>query len=1119
MNKRFPIYLFAFLLFLPSYTTAQSKEIKFNLINGMNGIFLGKINSITQDKNGAMWFSDQTNRCITQYDGSRMTRYQHDPKNPNTLGGLYPECIYADSSGILWIGLWGFGLDKFDPETKTFTHYRHDPHDSASISNDTVSNILIDHQKNIWIGTMSGLDLFDPATGNFKHFKHNPSDPASLSYNKVRALYEDHDGTIWVGTGFAWDNDKLGGLNRFDRKTGTFTRYLHDLKNENSLINNKVRTIFEDSKGTLWIGTMDDGLHSMDHTSGIITRHNYDPKHPEKISRSPLKSDFDHITFITEDAEECLWIGTLSNGLVRYNPQTKASTHYISSNSAGTGFKDDSGWTAYASTGGWLWISTQESNLYKVDLSINKIDYNTSIGPIVYTLLDEKSAVQWYATPNGLVRKELSTNKITRFQNEPGNPKSVTSNWVNRIYQDPEGTLWLSTPAGLNRFDEKTQSFTRYVMNASDSTSLAWNDISQLFTDSKSNFWVCTFGGGLHLMDKAKGTFTRIQSKESDSTSLSGNILTCIVEGDSNDLWIGAWDSKGVNRMDYKTKKCTHYLHGVSINEIVKDSKGVLWVISVNNLYKYDTLNDTFKLYTIGDIPVSFSEVKSAVLDKEDNLWVTTVTEISRINLRTDQYVAYGKLNGFTAQDYPYGSTSLLSNGEIIVGNFEGYYAFYPDKMEVPEGRQELYLGDFYINGKLIQPGPKSDLSVPLDDTEEIRLSHDQNVFSLTFYAIDYSPEESQRFYYKLENYDKDWQLTNPNRQIYYFNIPPGKYTFRINSFNTRYGTWMERSVTVIVNPPWWKSWWAYSFYALAILASGFAVHRFLRAQVLKAERERNRAHELTQAREIEKAYHQLKNTQAQLIQSEKMASLGELTAGIAHEIQNPLNFINNFADVNAELIDELHQGIENGDMAEVKSISRNIKENEQKIIFHGKRADAIVKGMLQHSRSSSGVKEPTDINALADEYLRLAYHGLRAKDKSFNATMKTDFDTSIGMVNVIPQDIGRVILNLITNAFYVVDEKKKHHGNGFEPTVFVTTKKTGQHILVTVQDNGNGIPKEVMEKIFQPFFTTKPSGQGTGLGLSLSYDIIKSHGGELKVETKEGEGATFIIQLPLLNE
>ncbi len=275
---------------------------------------------------------------------------------------------------------------------------------------------------------------------------------------------------------------------------------------------------------------------------------------------------------------------------------------------------------------------------------------------------------------------------------------------------------------------------------------------------------------------------------------------------------------------------------------------------------------------------------------------------------------------------------------------------------------------------------------------------------------------------------------------------------------------------------------------------------------------------------ELSKSLAELKATQSQLIQSEKMASLGELTAGIAHEIQNPLNFVNNFSEVNKELIVELKTEIKKGNIEEVNLIADDIEANEENINHHGKRADAIVKGMLQHSRSSSGVKEPTDINKLADEYLRLAYHGLRAKDKSFNATMKTDFDETIGNINIIPQDIGRVILNLITNAFYVVNEKKNKGLKDYEPTVTVKTLKNppppgggrGAEVVVSVKDNGNGIPQKVLDKIFQPFFTTKPTGQGTGLGLSLSYDIVKAHGGEIKVLTKEGEGSEFIIQVPL---
>jgi signal transduction histidine kinase len=261
----------------------------------------------------------------------------------------------------------------------------------------------------------------------------------------------------------------------------------------------------------------------------------------------------------------------------------------------------------------------------------------------------------------------------------------------------------------------------------------------------------------------------------------------------------------------------------------------------------------------------------------------------------------------------------------------------------------------------------------------------------------------------------------------------------------------------------------------------------------------------------------ELKTTQEQLVQSEKMASLGELTAGIAHEIQNPLNFVNNFSEINQELLAEINEEIEKGNFDAVKTIIKDVNDNEGKISHHGKRADAIVKGMLQHSRSSSGKKEPTNINALADEYLRLAYHGLRAKDKSFNAKMVTDFDPTIGNVNVIPQDTGRVILNLITNAFYAVNEKKMKGIEGYEPTVTVSTKKEGNKLFITVKDNGSGIPEKVKEKIFQPFFTTKPTGEGTGLGLSMSYDIItKGHGGELLVYSEAGKETEFKIILPI---
>lgn len=279
---------------------------------------------------------------------------------------------------------------------------------------------------------------------------------------------------------------------------------------------------------------------------------------------------------------------------------------------------------------------------------------------------------------------------------------------------------------------------------------------------------------------------------------------------------------------------------------------------------------------------------------------------------------------------------------------------------------------------------------------------------------------------------------------------------------------------------------------------------------------------EIRAQREIaESAYDKLMSTQAQLIQSEKMASLGELTAGIAHEIKNPLNFVNNFSELSAELVEEMNEELENGDIEEAKAIAKDLKSNLFKINSHGKRADAIVKGMLEHSRTTKGEKAPTDLNALLDEFVRLSYHGLRAKKKSFNSDFKLDLDPQLQKVNVVASDIGRVVLNLLNNAFYAVDEKAKlgpdgHQDEGFNPMVIIRSRKNENGVELTIEDNGNGIPDTIIDKIFQPFFTTKPTGSGTGLGLSLSYDIVKAHGGELSVKSTQGEGTVLTLFLPL---
>jgi signal transduction histidine kinase len=434
-------------------------------------------------------------------------------------------------------------------------------------------------------------------------------------------------------------------------------------------------------------------------------------------------------------------------------------------------------------------------------------------------------------------------------------------------------------------------------------------------------------------------------------------------------------------------------------------------------------------------------------------------------------------------------------------------------------------------------PGENSILKNPIYDTEEIVLAHNQNNITLEFIALHYSNPLKNKFAYKLDNYDNDWRESTNFQAAYYPNLSPGEYVFHVKAANNN-GVWNEEGakLKIIINKPWWLTIWAYLFYGLVFISALFGADRIFRHRVVLREREKAREKELEQAKEIEKAYTELKATQAQLIQSEKMASLGELTAGIAHEIQNPLNFVNNFSEVSAELVEEIRDSRHKTQDSRPKTeedeiedeILEDIKQNLEKINHHGKRADAIVKGMLEHSRTGSGEKELTDINTLAGEYLNLAYQSFKSKNEGLDIKLITDLDPSLPKMEIVRSDIGKVLLNILNNAFYAVGTGHVGTGRSLQPMVTVSTSpldslsrdigrgsaspdKSGG-VKISISDNGPGIPDAIKSKIFQPFFTTKPTGQGTGLGLSLSYDIVKAHGGEIRVETKEGEGSEFII-------
>ena len=1030
------------LFFFSNYCLAQSQAPRFIQITGTSKISLGKITGMTRDKHGIMWLSDQINQCIIRYDGENMTRYMHDAQDSNSLGGGgYPECLFADSAGVIWIGFWGNGLDRFDPVSQKFTHFRYHKNDDEGLSSDSVGTLLIDHLGNLWLGTSRGLDLMDRKTGKIKHYRKTPGDTNSLSSNFVRLIYEDREGTLWVGTGFPWDPDTLdGGLNRMDRKNDRFTRFVNDPQNPHSLVNNKVRSIFEDSRGTFWVGTGGDGLHTMDRKTGLFTRHSYDPSKPEQLSRPPANGSDDHITFINEDYFGNIWIGTLANGINRYDPTSKKITHFGRGTNGPEDFIDNSSWWVNISKDGIFWLSTQENRFYRVDLFTKNLPHVYNVGA-VGRFFQEQPTILWISSDSGLIRRDLLTNKTKRFFHDPGKENSLSASNVGTMIAGNNGMYWVGTRGGgINQFNAVSETFTHEHITSKKDSAYYFPETFILYKDDESNLWISTWGHGFNLKNNSTGKTIHYENIPSDTNSLSGNIVVGFSEISANEIWIGTYGG-GVNRMNRQTGKFKHFLPGTFITCIYKDDSGILWAGAESGLFKYDKETDQFNSIGRLNSNLQIHSVRTIINDKEGNLWVSCEAGIFKIDPKKKVASLFGLSYGVRGDLISYGSAHRSQDGRLFFGDFNGYYSFFPDQIALNPSSPSIELTDLWLNGIPVKSGVDGPLQKDLQDTKEIILHHDQNTFSLGFSTVYYGNISDNIVYYKLENFDKDWVVTDAGNRAVYQNLPPGSYSFRVKVENTN-GKSQEKEVAVKILPPWWIRWWAYILYALGLLIILGLFDRIQRRRILRRERERTKDKELAQAREIEKAYHELKITQTQLIQQEKMASLGELTAGIAHEIQNPLNFVNNFSDVNTELIDEANHAIDTGNSAEAKNLLVGIRDNEEKIKFHGQRADAIVKGMLLHARASSGQKEPTDINALAEEYLRLSYQGLRAKDKSFQASIQTDFDPAIGKLNVIPQDIARVLLNLFNNAFYATAEKKGLRTDHYDPRISVSSKK-----------------------------------------------------------------------------
>ncbi len=1067
-----------------SFTTAQ-------------GLANNNVWSITEDKSGNLWFGT-FGGGVSKYDGKSFTSF-------TTAQGLVNNDVWSiieDKSGNLWFGTYGGGVSKYDG--KTFTSFT----TAQGLANNKVRSITEDKSGNLWFGTLGGgISKYDGKT--FTSF----TTAQGLANNYVWSITEDKSGNLWFGT-FG------GGVSKYDGKT--FTSFT----TAQGLANNDVVSISEDKSGNLWFGTDGGGVSKYDgKTFTSFTT-------AQGLANNKVRS-------ITEDKSGNLWFGTLGGGVSKYDGKT------FTSFTTAQGLANNTVLSIIEDKSGNLWFGTYGGGVSKYD-GKTFTSFTTAQGLAkndVVSITEDKSGNLWFGTSGSGVSK-YDGKTFTSFTTAQG----LANNDLWSIIEDKSGNLWFGTyGGGVSKYDGKT--FTSFTTTQG----LANNEVLSITEDKSGNLWFGTDGGGVSKYDgKTFTSFTTAQG-------LANNTVPSITEDKSGNLWFGT--EEGLSVMVGWVGNLL--LEG---KDKVRDNrKGIL-----------------FKSFTIADgLPDNF--VTNIIQLPNGKMAVGTNLGITLFNLSEDgtkltDIEIYNSNTGYPVKDVNAGQNCMLLDSKGVIWAGTGSektalvrfdYAALHKNTEPPalviqtikvkdenicwynlqtkgvrknsEDSSTAILQEFFAYGKTLSSSENDSIlkrfgSIQFDGItkfyplpQNLVLPYEHNQISFDFAAIETSRPFLVKYQYMLEGYDKNWSPVTSRSNASFGNINEGTYTFKLKAQGAN-GVWCEPiTYTFQVLPPWYRTWWAYLIYALLFLLA-LRIFSLWRERKLRHEKEVLEIKVNHRTEQLNKSIQTLKSTQSQLIQSEKMASLGELTAGIAHEIQNPLNFVNNFSEVSNELIVEMTEELDKGDIEEAKAISSDIKQNLEKINHHGKRASDIVKGMLEHSRTNTGQKESTDINALCSEYLRLAYQGLKAKNKDFNATMETHFDPNLPKIDIIPQDIGRVLLNLINNAFYAVSEKLKVEtskansrpsgsekaGSEYEPKVIITTSLTANNqLLIAVKDNGLGIPDAIKDKIFQPFFTTKPTGQGTGLGLSLSYDIVKAHDGKLKVETYENQGSTFIIQLP----
>jgi len=1074
------------------------------------------VTQMMEDSHGMIWIA--TDNGICRFDGEYIEIYDIIDER---FTGAQTDVLnmLEDEKGRIWVYTEDMGFYVMDLQVGIVIN-------AVLVKDrfrfDLGNTMIMDSKNMIWFGTQNdGVFIVDPNEFSFKHFAQlKPG-----SNGNVRQLVEDGIGKIWIGSD--------SGLFVIDPETGQV-----QTPDNQSSFSSSIGGLFCDGQNNIWVGTENEGIAKI---------------HSSRESRMVLGSDQGIQTPVhqfTVGNGSKIWMSSNGGGINIFDPITQKLKHLDKEK----GLSDDRVILSFLDNSGQIWIATAKGlNLMDTEgLMPNYLTEEDGLSwPNVWAFMEDKKGDLWLGSWERMDIYNSEIHAIKRVDLALQLEKNVTIPF--QPMHMPSGNYLIKAPSiGLAIFNPDRSTISK-ITPENGLTNLFQ---SACFVDRSGKIWTGTFRNrGVEVYNPKSNSFKRLTNEE----GLVGNIVWGILEDALGRIWVGS--DLGVNIIDVEDNTISYLLEEGNVSErishsLLNDLEGRIWIGTRSGILIADQQNDLLtkiepengliseEVYTLYEHngmmyagtengltsftpPSNFStdnsvlNVKSyakeqgliynnynadAAIVYDDKLWwgieteVLTVTDIPKRDTVTGTtYISGIAISDQNRNFYDY------DLAREAYTNLDTLFSAKKDTFFLAEQRPQE---TGWLKENDIQwDGLKGNYNLPTN----LEIPYEQNYVSFQFTGAQLKNRNKTRYSYYLQGFDEEWSDLSPEPYSKnYRNLPAGNYTFHVQSKSFE-SDWSEPATfSFTILPHWTNTWWAWLLYIFIFIVVVSAIVQY-RARALKKENAILEERVNHRTAQLKKSVEDLKSTQSQLIQSEKMASLGELTAGIAHEIQNPLNFVNNFSEVSNELVEEMQEELGKGDVEEAKALSNDIRGNLEKITHHGKRADAIVKGMLAHSRAGKGEKAPTDLNALAEEYLKLSYHGLRAKDKSFNADFKTDFDPDLPKVNVVPQDIGRVLLNLINNAFQACAQSGTEN-----PLVTVKTKlSTIDQVLVTITDNGPGIPPDIKDKIFQPFFTTKPTGQGTGLGLSLSYDIVKAHGGELKVDSTEGKGTKFTVQIP----